>query len=94
MIEFDKLKRIRDLCSHESWNFGYVDSSHSLDQTLYRQGRAEFAQSILELIGKTMNEKLGDVEEDYQSIFNEEEDCDEYQRLLDDGTLVEETNES
>ncbi len=44
------------------------------DQKLYRQGRAEFAQSILELIGKTMNKKLGDVEEDYQSIFNEEEE--------------------
>jgi hypothetical protein len=75
MIELDKLKRIRDLCSHESWNFGYVDDYD--DQKLYRQGRAEFAQSILELIGKTMNKKLGDVEEDYQSIFNEEEDCDE-----------------
>ena len=51
MIELDKLKRIRDLCSHESWNFGYVDDYD--DQKLYRQGRAEFAQSILELIGIT-----------------------------------------
>tara|TARA_R100001594_G_scaffold134469_1_gene175642 strand:+ start:336 stop:620 length:285 start_codon:yes stop_codon:yes gene_type:complete len=90
--EFNKLKRIRDLCSHESLLFGR-SPNYIRNFGYYRQGRAEFAQSILELIGETMNKKLGDVEEDYQSIFNEEEDCDEYQRLLDDGTLVEETNE-
>jgi hypothetical protein len=37
-----------------------------------------------------------DIEDDvYVDIHcdYEEEDCDEYQRLLDDGTLMEETNE-
>ena len=70
--EFNKLKRIRDLCSHE--HFGYYSLDPNVDSSLYRLGRAEFAQSILELIGKTMNKKLGDIEEDYQSIFNEEEE--------------------
>ena len=70
--EFNKLKRIRDLCSHEY--SGYYSLDPNVDSSLYRQGRAEFAQSILELIGKTMNKKLGDIEEDYQSIFNEEEE--------------------
>ena len=74
MKEFNKLKRIRDLCSHESWNYSLDPNA---DSSLYLRGRAEFAQSILELIGKTMNEKLGDVEEDYQSIFNEEEETNE-----------------
>jgi hypothetical protein len=73
--EFDKLKRIRDLCSHESWNIGYLDERVDTDYDIYL-GRAELADSILKIIGKEMHKKLGDVEEDYQTIFNdEEEEC-------------------
>ena len=70
--EFNKLKRIRDLCSHEY--SGYYSLDPNVDSSLYRLGRAEFSQSILGVLGKTMNKKLGDIEEDYQSIFNEEEE--------------------
>lgn len=71
MSKFDKLKQIRNLCVDESWNLGYLDEKIDTDYDIYL-GRAELADSILEIIG---------------------ENCDEYQRLLDDGTLVEETNE-
>jgi|TARA_R110001583_G_scaffold120667_1_gene271965 hypothetical protein len=60
MSEFDKLKQIRDLCSDESWNIGYLDERVDTDYDIYL-GRAELADAILKIIGEEMHKKLGNV---------------------------------
>lgn len=58
-----KLKQLRDLCSGETFAFGYMDDRYEGEPDFeVCRGRAELAQSILELIGEEMSKELGTID--------------------------------